>query len=338
MAEIMCHSPLIRGSEFVLNDQGVRLFGTCGQRALASASASVVGHQVSTLGIYDQMRARGWADPGGASTIGDLRNEAQLMGIPIASFVQYNEPWNSWQSWLSAQIMGSTPNPCTIELAYGQALFDTISQRGENAVGLRYHFIAVLGRNTGGWSPLAGRNLPAGWWCADGDSFAGNNDNAHGFNADNVLQYYTDAVMAAARPCGGLALKGRAVKVAWTKQADGTGKDAQGHTCGAGMMATLESLINQEDDGLLSETYYTATESFLPLSSGHVYSWDGKQVSTDRSAQVLVNVWDQLQAAQKALKGASPLPPTPNPTPTLTAQQTADLKVMADLRAALATA
>ena len=43
MSEVLCAAPLIRGTEFFLSDSGQRLFGTCGQRALASAASSVLG-------------------------------------------------------------------------------------------------------------------------------------------------------------------------------------------------------------------------------------------------------------------------------------------------------
>lgn len=306
-ADVMCAAPLIRGTEFILDDQGVRMFGCCGQRGLASVASSALGSDVSTLGIYDSMLKHGWADPGGASTIGDLLNQAKLMNCEIASFAQYNEPWGIWQSWLTAEITAG--NPSVIELAYGQALFDSISQRGENAVGLRYHFIGVLGYFAGGYSARAGKSLPEGFWCADGDNFAGNNDNAHGFAAADVLQYYPITVLAAAHPCGGLALKGRAVTMAWTEQADGSGKDDKGHTCGAGFMGELSSSGDASSDGLLSETAFQGAETFLPLENGRIYYWNGAQVLTDQGAQVLVHVWNLLEAAK-----ATPVPPTPAPS------------------------
>lgn len=335
MAETLCASPLIRGTEFILDDQGQRMFGCCGQRALASTASSALGHDVSTLGIYDSMRSHGWADPGGASTIGDLLNQAKLMNIPVASFVQYNEPWTGWLDWLTTQLEAG--NPCVIELAYGQALVDAISGDGENAVGLRYHFIGVLGINSGGHSALTSKQLLPGFWCADGDSFAGNNDNAHGFDAMDVLQYYSDAVLSAARPCGGLALVGRKTKVAWTMQADGTGLDDQKHTCGKGFMGELAANGETSVDGLMSETYIESSLSMLPLANGDVYTWDGTTVKINQGAQVTVILMEQIAALKAA---PAPVPPTPAPpaAPALSAQQEADLKVMADLRAALATA
>jgi len=65
-----------------------------------------------------------------------------------------------------------------------------------------YHFVMVAGWHPGGPSaaPQAkGRTLPAGWWCCDGDNFAGG----------DVLQFYEDGVLAAARPCAAMAVYAR---------------------------------------------------------------------------------------------------------------------------------
>ena len=236
MSEILCAAPLIRGSEFVKNDQGVRLFGTCGQRALASAASSVLDTNVSTLGIYDSMRNHGWCDVGGASTIGGLLNQARQMNCTVAAFQQYGEPWTDWLPWLGSQI--NAGNPVVLEVAVGQALVDRVSGQGENAQNLQYHYIAILGMDD------------QGFWAADGCNFAGGNNNQNSFNAANVLQYYTDSVLNAARPCAALALKGRAIKMAWTQQPNGTGKDDQGHECGNGFIKELLATGDAAHDGL----------------------------------------------------------------------------------------
>ncbi len=67
-----------------------------------------------------------------------------------------------------------------------------------------YHFVMVAGWHPGGPSaaPQAkGRVLPPGWWCCDGDNFADG----------DVLQFYEDGVLAAARPCAAMAVYARAV-------------------------------------------------------------------------------------------------------------------------------
>ena len=314
MSEIMCAAPLVRGSEFFLNDQGQRLFGTCGQRALASAASSVLGTNVSPLGIYDSMRTHGWADPSGACTIGGLDSQALQMNLPVADLEGYGEPWSGWLGWLSAQI--NVGNPVVLEVANGQALVDSVSGEGENAQNLQYHFIAVLGMDD------------HGFWCADGCSFAGGNNNQNGFNAANVLQYYTDAVMGAARPCAALALRGRAIKMAWTLQSNGRGLDDQGHDCGPGMIKFLQSDNLMQTDGLMSETYFTPSESFLPMTDGQILTWTGSEVVLDQGAQVLTNVWGQLEAARKATSTPAPAP-VPEADPTATA-------LVAAIKAALA--
>src|SRR5260221_12315788 len=82
-----------------------------------------------------------------------------------------------------------------METANRQALRDSISGQGENAVNLHYHFIGIVGHHDGGFSTRGGMDLPPGWWAVDGDNYA----------SGDVLQFYPDDVMAAAQPCGALA-------------------------------------------------------------------------------------------------------------------------------------
>lgn len=323
MSEILCSSPLIRGTEFILNDSGVRLFGTCGQRALASTASSQLGNDVSTLGIYDSMLSHSWCDVGGASTIGGLLNQAKQMNCAVAAFQPYGEPWNSWLPWLGQQI--GEGNPVVLEVAAGQALVDKISGLGENAQNLQYHYIAVLGMDD------------AGFWCADGCSFAGGNSNANGFAAANVLQYYTDSVLQAARPCAALALKGRVQHVAWTKQSDGRGQDDQGHTCGQGDIDAILAAGLEGVDAFTSEIYpdeNLVDGSLLPLENGAIvcYRKSVNRVSiatgSEDAAALVMETLKALDAAK-----ASPAPSEPAP---VSAQAQAALDAMAAIKAALA--
>lgn len=108
--------------------------------------------------------------------------------------------------------------------------------------------------------------------------------------------------------------KAGVASMAWTKQPDGTGKDAHGNMCGAGDMAYLANTGLAASDGLMSETFYDASSSFLPLDNGHIVTWDGKQVAED-GAQALVAIWQQLQAAKAG----------DNPPPDPLAQKALDL-------------
>jgi hypothetical protein len=97
-----------------------------------------------------------------------------------------------------------------------------------------------------------------------------------------VLQFYPDDILAAAQPCGALAFGAKvSIQVAWTKQSNGTGKDAEGHVCGAGFMTEIAGK-GITADGYRSETYMTGlspVQSFLTLTNGQVLTWDGHSVA-----------------------------------------------------------
>lgn len=205
MSETLVTGLLHRETEFTLIPGLGRIFGACGPCSLASATSAITNVVTHTDAVYQTMRQHGWCDPTGASTIGELQNAALALGHTVAAFQPYGEPWPGWAAFLNAH---AGLHPVVVETANGQAFVDAISGLGENATNLAYHYVCVLGRNTGGWSPYAQRNLPAGCWVADGDNYAGGNNSANGFNAANVLQFYPDTVMASARLCAALALTG----------------------------------------------------------------------------------------------------------------------------------
>jgi hypothetical protein len=222
-------------------------------------------------------------------------------------------PWQNWPLFFDEY---AGVEPFVAQVVNGQALVDAISGQGENANNLRSHFIAVLGRHTGGHSAHAGRDLPAGYWVADGDNYAGGNNRTTGFAAANVLQFYPDSVMAAADPRGALVVEG-AVKMAWVKQSDGTGKDAAGHEVGVGVMNAIEGAGYAGADGLLGETYYSGDDSFTPLNNGAVlhYNKQSNAVRLD-GAGVAVALWDALQAEKNKPAPEPPVaPPVPEPVP-----------------------
>jgi hypothetical protein len=72
-----------------------------------------------------------------------------------------------------------------LEIANGQALIDEVSGLGENANHLQYHYICGFGSSGDGWL------------FADGDNYA----------QGNVLQRYSYATLAAAKPCAALAIR-----------------------------------------------------------------------------------------------------------------------------------
>lgn len=314
MSETLCAGLLHRETEFATVPAygNIRVFGACGPCGLASAASASLGSIVHTADVYTLMRQHGLlSDPSGASTIGALQTAATLLKLPIAAYCAYGEPWDDWQAFFTAH---AGRDPFMVEVANGQALVDSISGKGENASTLRYHYFAVLGTHSGGPSPYAGgKVLPAGFWCADGDNYAGGNDSAHNFNAVNVLQFYTDTVMAAARPCAALALRGASIPVAWHEQSDHTGKDDKGNVCGEGDMAYITAHGYTSADGLMSETYASPSQSFLALSNQHVvtakHNPDGSWSIGEDAADLIMTVWQELEAlkAQPATKPADPL-------------------------------
>ncbi|HUY76780.1 MAG TPA: hypothetical protein VMV29_08400, partial [Ktedonobacterales bacterium] len=197
---------------------------------------------------------------------------------------------------------------------HGQSLMDSISGQGENANNLLSHFFTIYGRNTGGWSPYANRNLPAGFWCADGDNYAGGNNRTTGFAAANVLQFYPDNVMQAAWPTAALVVAGEKVvtKMAWVKQSDGSGKDDKGNVCGSGTLDALLAANMGQFDGRLSETHYSAAgvvdAAFLPLANGAVFHAVEEPAGVWRvdqnAAQVAIDLYDLQYVAAAAAKAA----------------------------------
>jgi hypothetical protein len=200
-----------RESEFVVARDPVsgstaRRFGTCGPCALHTLAANARGSLVSTASVFTLMRSQHTplCDVSGAATIGGLMQAASLLHLTLVETRLFAAPWPEWRIYFDRH---AGVNPFLFETANGQALKDSVSGLGENATHLQYHYVAVVGRHPGGHSARAGKDLPPGYWCADGDNFAGNNVGPT-FAAADVLQFYPDEVIAASRPAGALAVKG----------------------------------------------------------------------------------------------------------------------------------
>jgi len=297
MTEILLPGQVHRQTEFV---QG--LTGACGPNALAMGQAwAMQADHVDTYGVYTDMYRRGLCAASGASTLDALHQEAQNLGMPLTAYRGYGEPWpaDGVSGWRAFYLLHAGHSYILMETANGQQLRDSISGQGENATNLHYHFIGIVGHHDGGYSVRAGHDLPVGWWAVDGDSYA----------AGDVLQFYPDEVMAAAQPCGALAFGAKvSIAMAWTRQGDGTGRDAKGHTCGQGFMADIAA--HGGADGLMSETYpagVSGFKSFLPLGDGAVLMWDGANVSRN-AAVVAKDLFDALVTAQN-LPHATPADP-----------------------------
>ncbi len=181
-----------RESEFVGG-----LTGACGPNASAMAQRWADQSHLTTLDVYHRMRAAGRCDPNGASTLSALADDARAAGYNVAllSF-QQPMPAGSWRDFFQRHVGRQA---IVFETANGQALRDTLTGKGENATNLHYHFVMVAGWHPGGHSDRAGRDLPAGWWCADGDNY----------DSGDVLQFYEDGILAASQPSGALAIAAR---------------------------------------------------------------------------------------------------------------------------------
>jgi hypothetical protein len=286
MAESILPGVIHRETEYVRG-----LTGACGPNALAMGSCwSRQSGAPDTAGMYTFMRSRGLCEVSGACTIEQLRQAAQLLGFTLPEVRTYGEPWGDWRSFF---LRHAGQQYILMETADGQALRDAISNKGENATNLHYHFIGVVGHHEGGFSPRAGRVLPPGWWCCDGDNFV----------EGDVLQFYPDDVMTAAHPCAALALAGKvqAPHMPWTRNADGTAHDDHGHKVGQGF-ATLVLAKYAQTSGRTGEVYYDQGKSFCLLDNGAVLNWNQQTgVHDDHAADVVGEPWDKVQAVQQAL-------------------------------------
>ncbi len=178
-----------RSTEFVGG-----LTGACGPNAASMAERWADQSTLGTLDVYHRMRAAGRCDANGVSNLSGLVDDARSAGYRV-DVLPYGEPMAEamWRAFFAAHVGREA---VVFETANGQALVDALTGRGENARNLHYHFVMVAGWHPGGHSDRAGRDLPPGWWCCDGDNF----------DVGDVLQFYPDGVLAASRPCGAMAV------------------------------------------------------------------------------------------------------------------------------------
>jgi hypothetical protein len=316
MGEGICPGVTHRETEFAEVLPGMRVFGACGPNALASVASNALGVIKHTSDVYWLMNHAGLCDSEGVTTLVNLSIAAPRLGLHEIAYYHYrNSPWIGWQAAFN-QYAGVAP--FVAQVVNGRALVDAISGDGENANNLQSHFIAVLGRHPGGYSARANRNLPTGYWVADGDNYAGGNNRTTGFAAANVLQFYPDTVMTHADPRGALVIRGAqgATTMAWTRTASGASDD-KGHVAGPGVANAIFAANMQGSDGLMGETYYDGNDSFTPLDNGVVfrYSKATNAVAQD-GASVVVALWEALQSEKAKPAPEPPTPPAPTP-PTL---------------------
>jgi hypothetical protein len=276
---------LYRESEFQY-DPGVGwLNGACGPNALAMGESWARQSYVSTLSTYQRMRAAGRCDPNGASTIYALYRQALADGFR-ADWLPFVQPNLSFNSFAAARM--------------GEAV---IVAELANAVNLHYHFVLIVGWQAAGPALLpfaGGRQVPSGWWVADGDNYATPQGSGPQLNQ---LQFYPASVFAAAVPSAALAIyplhpiPERTGASVWTRTSGGA-RDSQGHEVGIGFANAIFAQGWEQSDGYMGETYWRGNNSIATLTNGHVLDWDGTTVQLDRSALLIPQIIAALKQAE----------------------------------------
>lgn len=200
MGERLLPGTLFQESQFQRLPDDTPLTGACGPNALAMGLSWARQQYHGTVEVMRRMHEAGLCAANGITTLQALRAAAiSLWRLAVAGFRPYAEPWPGYVPYL-ARYAGR--RFICLNVAEGWALVDTLTGEHENAIldatdprRLRYHLLGVVGRHSGGHSPQANRELPAGWWCVDGATYSG-----------APLVFFADPVLAAARPCGAFAL------------------------------------------------------------------------------------------------------------------------------------
>lgn len=166
------------------------LNGTCTQTALEVCVAAVqnrapdTSRMIAYTHVMQKLRdAAGnpLAAANGATTLAHIAWYARaVLGMTVATEWDYAEPLS--QDWLSLLRAHAGTQPILMQVAHGAALIDAETHvRPEAAVrGLRYHAIAIVGRQEDGYI------------VADGDNP----------QVTQRFQIYDRATLAAAVPCG----------------------------------------------------------------------------------------------------------------------------------------
>jgi hypothetical protein len=179
-------------SEFQLAGQ----FATCGPNALAMGESYDTQSYISTASVATKMEKVGRAGAGGVSNMSGLEAQAKADGFRTA-----RSGASGWKAWVIARLREGAP--VIIEPSKGQVLRDLITGQGMDASNLQYHFNLAVGYWPGGHNDKAGKDLPEGFWMADGDNNATNpivnGRRTRVVNGRNV-QYYTAANLAQSAP------------------------------------------------------------------------------------------------------------------------------------------
>lgn len=181
---------------------------TCGPNALAMAETygfqkylggvAPTYNPTATEVMYNRMYAAKRCAYSGASTMrGGLMAQAKADGFTTLGIPSISK-------WKQFAMDGVHTGACLLyEPSNGQVLHDLISGLGMDATNLQYHFNLLVGYFAGGFNQAAGKQLPEGFWCCDGDSDATNpvvNGHRVRIVAGHNLQYYSIDNLAASHP------------------------------------------------------------------------------------------------------------------------------------------
>lgn len=180
--------------------------GSCGPTILAGAGRWTTGkRQPLAKQVVAQMQAWGLCGPTGVTNTPKLIQAARQYGYPV----QLNAPNRGVMHFAVDTlrgINGRRQGLCVLEIAKGQALVDYLSGLGEDAVNLAYHFIGLIGYNSGGYSNWLGCQVPEGFHAIDGASLLMNPyvkapgpGRIHRY-INSQFCYYPLATVAAAQP------------------------------------------------------------------------------------------------------------------------------------------
>ena len=140
--------------------------GTCGETALTAAliCAQRLGQGAEThdaavalmLSVTSEMRAAGWADANGASTLWSLAQEAaKKRGAQISLEWDYAEPFP--HDWHSVLLANAGVKPIVLQLGMAMNLVGQ-DGTGHAEAGVHYHFICVVGKCADGYIVMDGDN------------------------------------------------------------------------------------------------------------------------------------------------------------------------------------
>ena len=182
--------------------------GACGPTILAAAERWIKGARAPLAqDVLRTMYAAGLCSASGVTNLPKLALAAQRAGLTVAR----NQPNVGILHFAEYTLTEATvngrhyaPGVCILEIANGQALTDYLSGQGEDAVNLQYHFIGLVGVNTGGYSSYLGCSVPPGFFAVDGASLLMNPvvsgvGRVHRY-INTTLCYYPSSVLSRAQP------------------------------------------------------------------------------------------------------------------------------------------